>query len=214
MYSIELLIFDLDGTLCDTRDDIAISVNLTLRELGLPEKPVDAIYSYVGSGVRSLLQQAVGEQSDDRLREAMRIFRAHYLEHLLDTTRPYSGIVDILDRFKKKKKAVVTNKPQEYTDRILRGLDLTNHFNLIVGGENGLLLKPEPHMILSVLNQLQAEKAKCVMIGDGLHDIAAARAAGIKVCAVGYGLGDSRELLKAGPDFFCKQPEEMIQFFE
>ncbi len=213
MFAVDLLIFDLDGTLCDTKDDIALSVNLTLKELGLPEKPPEVIYGYVGSGVRKLLQQAVGEESEERFGLAMQIFRSHYLKHLLDTTKPYPGMETVLNHFKHKKKAVVTNKPQIYTDRILSGLGLTHHFDLIIGGDNGLVLKPEPHMLLFVLEKLQVQKSRCVMIGDGLHDIAAARAAGIGVCAVRYGLTSRRELQEAGPDFFCDQPEELKWLF-
>lgn len=213
MFAVDLLIFDLDGTLCDTKDDIALSVNLTLQELGLPEKSPEVIYGYVGSGVKKLLQLAVGGESEERFGLAMQIFRTHYLNHLLDNTKPYSGIETVLNHFKRKKKAVVTNKSQIYTDRILSGLGLTHHFDLIVGGDNGLILKPEPHMLLFVLKKLQVQKSRCVMIGDGLHDIAAARAAGIGVCAVGYGLAGSRELQKAKPDFFCNRPEELKWLF-
>ena len=235
MFAVDLMIFDLDGTLCDTKDDIALSVNLTLKELGLPEKPPEVIYGYVGSGVRKLLQLALDEapshglssvtpkdavalrqgdeESEKRFSSAMRIFRSHYLNHLLDATKPYPGMETVLNHFKHKKKAVVTNKPQVYTDRILSGLRLTNYFDLIVGGDNGLVLKPEPHMLLFVLEKLQVQKSRCVMIGDGLHDIVAARAAGISVCAVGYGLASRRELQKAGPDFFCDRPEELTWLF-
>jgi phosphoglycolate phosphatase len=213
MFKVDLLIFDLDGTLCDTKDDIATSVNLTLREIGLPEKSPEVIYGYVGSGVRKLLQQAVGEESGERFKSAMRIFRRHYMTHLLDTTKPYPGVEAVLDHFKDKKKAIVTNKPQDYTNRILEGLDLTRHFDLVIGGENGYPLKPDPAMLIAVLEQLQCDPGRTVMIGDGLHDVVAARAAGIKVCAVGYGLGNPQELKEAKPDFFCERPEELRWLF-
>lgn len=214
MVPVELLIFDLDGTLCDTKDDIAASVNLTLREMRLPEKSHAEIYTYVGSGVRKLLRQAVGVESDEALEPALKIFRRHYMEHLLDTTRPYSGIPEVLEHFGGKKKAVVTNKPQDYTDPIIKGLDLTAHFDLVIGSYNGLPLKPGPEMILHVLERLGVGPDRCVMIGDGLQDIAASRAAGIRVCAVGYGLGDPQALMDAKPDFFCRQPQELQCLFE
>lgn len=205
----DLLIFDLDGTLADTKDDIATSVNLTLHELGLPEKPSAVIYSYVGSGVRKLIQQAVGEAEGERFQEAMRIFRGHYTAHLLDTTKLYPGIDDVLDHFRTKKKAVVTNKPQAYTDPIASGLKITNRFDMILGGDNGFPLKPDPRMILAVLEKLSADPKRTVMIGDGLHDIHASRAAGVAVCAVGYGLGDPGELRRARPDFFCETVDDL-----
>jgi phosphoglycolate phosphatase len=213
-FSVDLLIFDLDGTLCDTKEDIATAVNGTLRELGLSEKPRERIYSYVGGGVRKLIQQAVGEESGDRFERAMKVFRRHYMDHLLDTTRPYPGMEGILDHYGGKKKAVVTNKPHDYTGRILSGLGLDVRFDLIVGGENGLPLKPAPDMILHVVDRLDIRKDRCVMIGDGMSDIRASRTAGVRVCAVGYGLGDADELMEAEPDFFCRTPEELLCHFE
>ena len=213
MFAVDLLIFDLDGTLCDTKEDIATSVNLTLKELRLPEKPPKVIYGYVGSGVRKLLEQAVGEGSGERFKTAMQIFRGHYNAHLLDTTKLYPGLETVLNHFQQKKKAVVTNKPQDYTDRILDGLGLTRYFDLVLGGDNGHPLKPDPQMILTVLDQFGSDPARTVMIGDGLHDIVAARAAGIKVCAVGYGLGDPHQLKLAKPDFFSERPEELTWLF-
>jgi phosphoglycolate phosphatase len=208
-FKADLLIFDLDGTLADTKDDIATSVNLTLDELGLPEKSPAEIYTFVGSGVRKLIQQAVGEEEGERFREAMRVFRRHYMAHLLDTTKLYPGMDDVLDHYRSKKKAVVTNKPQLYTDPIASGLKMMKRFDLILGGDNGLPLKPDPAMILTVLEKLSADPKRTVMIGDGLHDIHASRAAGIAVCAVGYGLGDPEELRRAGPDFFCETVEDL-----
>lgn len=214
MFTVELLIFDLDGTLCDTKDDIANSVNMTLKDLGLPQKPKELIYTYVGSGVRQLLQQAVEEDTGERFVEALQIFRNHYTEHLLDTTRPYPGMEAVLKHFEGKQKAVVTNKPQGYAEPILEGLNLTRYFDLIVGGENGLPLKPDSGMIVHVLERLKAGKNHSVIIGDGLNDIGAARASGIRCCAVGYGLSDPQVLKEAEPDFFCESPQELKCLFE
>lgn len=208
----DLIIFDLDGTLADTKDDIATAVTLTLSELGLPPKSRDQIYSYVGGGIRRLLQQAVGEEEGDRFREALRIFRGHYISHILDTTKLYPGMDGVLRHFASRKKAVVTNKAQYYTDRLMAGLNLTQRFDLIVGGDNGHPLKPDPAMLRFVLEQLQMNSRAAVMIGDSVNDIAASRAAGIPVCAVGYGLGDADELRRAEPDFFCETVNELKSF--
>jgi len=123
-----LVIFDMDGTLADTKLDIALSVNLTLKEIGLPEKPAALIYSYVGSGIRKLIQQAVGEEEGERFKAAMAVFRKHYLAHLLDTTKFYPGMDGVLAHFKSKKMAVVTNKAQLYTDKLMAGLKVTDRF--------------------------------------------------------------------------------------
>ena len=213
-FKADLLIFDLDGTLADTKDDLAHSVNLTLRELGLPERSNETIYGFVGSGVRKLIQQAVGEEEGERLREAIRVFRKHYLAHLLDHTRLYPGMDEVLRHFASKKKAVVTNKAQIYTDRILEGLRLTDRFDLILGGDNGYPLKPDPKMLLTVLEKLGVPAGSAVMIGDGMPDIQAARSAGMRICAVGYGLCDPEELRRAGPDFFSETVSDLMRLFE
>jgi len=213
MFKVDLLIFDLDGTLADTKDDLATCVNLTLAEIGLPEKPKQEIYGFVGGGVRRLIRQAVGEAEEDRFARAMRIFRKHYLAHLLDSTKLYPGMDEVLEHFKTKKKAVVTNKAQIYTDPLAEGLRLKNRFDLNLGGDNGYPLKPEPEMLLTVLEKLSADPKRTVMIGDGLHDIHAARAAGIAICAVGYGLGNPDDLRKAQPDFFSETVDELKGLF-
>ena len=212
MFRADLLIFDLDGTLADTKDDLASSVNLTLKDLGLPLKTPEVIRTYVGGGVRRLIQQAVGEEGE-RLSEALRIFRKHYLVHLLDKTRLYPGMAEVLEYFRSKKKAVVTNKAKLYTDKILDGLNVTSLFDAIMSGDNGVPLKPDPEMINVVIEELHADRSSTVMIGDGLHDIYASRAAGVAVCAVGYGLGDPVELREARPDFFCDKVDELLTLF-
>ena len=213
MHPVDLLIFDLDGTLVDSKDDIASSVNLTLAELGLPTKEPKVIAGFIGEGVRRLLQQAVGEGQQEPFKKAMRIFRRHYLAHLLDTTRFYPGIEEVLDYFKDKKKAVVTNKPIEYTEKIIDGLKARERFDLILGGDSLNNLKPHPEMLHKVLEEMEVRRDQSVMIGDGINDILAAHAAGIKICAVGYGLGDPVHLKKGEPDFFCERIEELKDLF-
>ena len=119
---IDLLIFDLDGTLIESKWDIADSVNLTLRDLGVPERSQEEIFGFVGDGVKKLLRSAVGEGNKDIYDEALRIFRGHYLAHCLDRTTFYPGIDRVLTHFSNKQKAVATNKAIEYTNVILNGL--------------------------------------------------------------------------------------------
>lgn len=209
----DLLIFDLDGTLADTKHDIATAVNLTLAELGLPRRPLAEIHGYVGGGVRRLLQHAVGENDGPRLRETLRLFRCHYLVHLLDTTRLYPGMADVLEYFGGRKKSVATNKPQVYTDSLLKGLSVYHLFDLVLGADSGLALKPEPEMILEAVRRSGVPAAGAVMIGDSLNDIHAARAAGVPACAVGYGMSDPDELRAAGPEFFAARPEDLMRLF-
>ena len=206
--------FDLDGTLVDSRNDLADSVNQTFRALGLPEKSRESLYGYVGNGVRRLISDAVGAAAaPGRLEEALRIFEAYYMDHLLDETCCYPGIQGVLDHFREKRKAVVTNKPVVYTARILEGLQVDGSFDLVVASEALTRLKPHPEMILKTLEHFQTAPERAVMIGDSPNDILAARTAGVISCAVGYGLGRLESLMAAKPDLYAEKPEDLQRLF-
>jgi len=143
MHKIDLLIFDLDGTLIESKWDIATAVNLTLADLDLPQRSQEEIFGFVGDGIKHLLRLAVGEENQTRYEEALRVFRGHYLAHCLDRTKFYPGVEPVLVHFADKLKAVATNKSLEYTTKILEGLG-PHHFAYTVGGDNGYGLKPEP----------------------------------------------------------------------
>ena len=200
MHKIDLLIFDLDGTLIESKWDIATAVNLTLRDLGLPVREQEEIFS------------SVGEENQSRYEDALRVFRGHYLEHCLDRTQFYPGIDRVLAHYAAKHKAVATNKSLEYTTRILDGLG-AHHFTYIVGGDNGYGLKPEPGMLLNILDELKVERDRAVLIGDSTNDINGGHNAGIKVCAVGYGMGNREKMAACNPDWFIERPEDLIRLF-
>ncbi len=210
--SVDLLIFDLDGTLIESKWDIAHSVNFTLVELGLPERPIEEIFGFVGDGVKRLLRLAVGEGNQARFEEALKVFRGHYLEHCLDRTTFYPGIEPMLQHFSGKTKAIATNKSIEYTRVILNGLG-PQHFGYMVGGDNGFGLKPEPGMLLHVMEMLGASKERTVLIGDSTNDINGGHNAGIRVCAVGYGMGNREKMAACQPDWFIERPEELMELF-
>ncbi len=205
-----LLIFDLDGTLIDSRVDIALAVNLTLRDLGRPLLPVETIYGYVGNGVSRLLADATGSTDPDFLARTFEIFDHHYLTHLTDQTCLYSGIMDVLNHYQDKKKVVVTNKREKFTRKIIENLGITNRFELLICGDTVGPLKPDPGMILYALKQLNIQADEAIIIGDMENDIRAARGAGISVCAVGYGFGDAFELKKSQPNYFAETVREIV----
>ncbi|HEX2056568.1 MAG TPA: HAD-IA family hydrolase [Nitrospiraceae bacterium] len=210
--AVDLLIFDLDGTLIESKWDIADSVNRTLRELDLPERTQEEIFGFVGDGVKRLLRLAVGEENEEKYDQALRVFRRHYLEHCLDRTRFYPGIEKVLEHFGGKQKAVATNKSIEYTNVILNGLG-PGHFSVVVGGDNGFGLKPDPGMLLHVMDKLGISNDRTVLIGDSTNDINGGHNAGIKVCAVGYGMGNRERMAACRPDWFIERPEELMEIF-
>lgn len=214
MHSVELLIFDLDGTLIDSKRDIANAVNLTFREVGLPEKPKERIYDCVGNGVRQLIIDAVGSDDPKLIDHTLACFEKNYLEHLLDETTLFPGIAEVLAHFENKKIALATNKPIHYTEKIIAGLNLCERFDIVIGASPDMQLKPHPEMLLKTLSVLEIQPSDAIMIGDSLNDFHAAKAAGIPACGVAYGFGDPETLRSAYPDFFIEQSDELITLFK
>jgi len=162
--------------------------------------------------VRKLLGKAIGFESGPAFENAISVFRKHYMAHLTDSTRFYPGVEEVLKHYDKKLRAVVTNKPADYTSKIMDGLRIREYFSLIVGSVPGTRLKPDPQMLLEVIEDLEVSPERTLMIGDGVNDILAARSAGAKSCAVGYGLTVPDRLKEASPEYYCDDILQLIQF--
>ena len=206
----EVLLFDFDGTLIDSKVDIATAVNLTLGDLGLPVRSVEEIFSFVGDGVKRLLRLSVGEENPDLYERALAVFRQHYLEHCVQTTQWYPGIWEVLQHYKDRKKVIVTNKSLEYTLAIIDGLQARDLFQHVEAPRDTTELKPEPVMLERALKVLDADPGCTIMIGDSTNDVRAAQSAGIRACAVGYGYGNRERVAALQPDFYCETPHDLI----
>ena len=185
------IIFDLDGTLIDSRADLALAVNLTRAELGLPPLAQAQVVGFVGGGVRQLLARAIPERPD-LLELALSINQRHYRAHLLDQTRLYPGVASALERLRRRgaRLMVVTNKPREFTDVILDGLGIAAPMAAVVGGGDGAALKPDPRPLLMALEQAGCAAEGSWMAGDHFADLEAGRRAGLWRCYCRYGFGD------------------------
>jgi len=210
MGNYRLLIFDLDGTLIDSQNDIASAVNHVRARYCEPPIGTDTVRSYVGNGVTALLQKALPEISGREMPEAREYFRDYYLNHLLDTTNLYPGIREMLENLADPQKAILTNKPQEYSVKIIGQLSVAGHFALVWGGDTGTKRKPDAEPVLKIMERLRAVPEETLMIGDGVNDILAARAAGVHCLAVGYGYTPRQELLDLKPDHFVESPIEIL----
>ncbi|MBI2500524.1 MAG: HAD-IA family hydrolase, partial [Deltaproteobacteria bacterium] len=171
MKKISLLIFDLDGTLIDSKADITNCVLWTLRDMGLPSIPDEVIHSYVGNGVRPLIQKSVEAAHGSSFDKAIRIFEGYYRSHLIDKTRPFPGVQETLEHFRSKKMAVCTNKPQYFTEPILSGLKLDHYFMTVIGSGNTFPKKPDPTMIFHLIKEGGCRPEEVVLIGDSRVDI-------------------------------------------
>ena len=210
---IELVIFDFDGTLIDSKYDIASSVNLTLEDLGLPVRSTEEIFGFVGDGVKRLLRLSVGEDNPARYEEALTVFREHYLMHCLDTTQFYPGLECVFDKLNGCTKAIATNKSLEYTLRIVEGLGVRDRFAAVESPTDTSDLKPDPGMLFRILKKLGIKAERAVLVGDSTNDVRAAKAAGMRACAVGYGYGNRDKVLALDPEYYCETPEDILKMW-
>lgn len=210
---IDLIIFDLDGTLIDSKEDIANSVNYMLSELGLNRLENETIYSYVGKGVPRLVERALSKENLDKFDKALSLFKEHYSEHLLDITTLYPNVIDTLNHYKSKKKALVTNKDERYTFPILNELDISDYFEIILCGDSMNNKKPHPEPINSVIDKLKIDKKQSVIVGDGNADITAGKNAEIFTCGVTYGFGSREELESANADIIIEDIIDLKDHF-
>lgn len=212
MKPIRLIIFDLDGTLVNTLEDITHSVNFTLGRLGRPLLHLDTVRQYVGDGMEMLLTRALGKHTD-LLEEAKGIYTAHQSGNLVVNSRLYPGVKETLEHFRSLSMAVVTNKTIEFSEPLLVQLGIRPYFGMIIGADAGLPLKPAPDAFLSIMNSLAVPKGHAVVVGDGTTDIRAGKAAGITTCAVTYGFRSVEELRRAGPDHVIHEFSELKHLF-
>ena len=198
---INVLIFDFDGVIIDSRDDIAGAVEYSLKHFGRPPLPRDEIISYIGWGADNLIRSCFKGCDDEVIREAISFYKKYYLDNSVKETKLYKNVEETLDFFKGKKIALVTNKPEDISLSILDKLGVADRFNIVIGPESLKKLKPDPEGILKVLDAFGEDPKKTIMIGDTYTDVEAGKAAGTYTCRVTYGIGSTEDLLKASPDY-------------
>lgn len=211
--SIDCLIFDLDGTLVDTKKDIANAANQTLSELGLETVPDEVVHSFVGKGISNLMAGCLGEGRSAEVGEAVTLFRKHYRNNLTTFSDLYPGVKETLNFFKHKKKAVLTNKIESFSNLILKDLKVTHFFEKVWGGDSGPEMKPHPYGIQSILTHLQVRAERAVLVGDSTVDIQTGKNSGVLTCAVTYGFDTLEKLKGAEPDFIIESFEQLQPLF-
>ena len=212
--SYQTYIFDLDGTLLDTLGDLAASVNYAMRTHGMPEHSVDEVCRFVGNGVRRLMERAVpGGAAHPAFEAAFATFRRHYMEHSLDTTRPYEGIPEMLQELKRRGRhtAVVSNKFDAATKELCRHF-FPDTIDVAVGEHEaeGIRKKPAPDTVLQALSQLGVGQEGAVYVGDSDVDIQTARNSGLPCVSVLWGFRNREFLLAHGAETFVSQPLELL----
>ena len=220
-HSIKLVIFDLDGTLIDSRLDLVHSVNAALRHIQRPELPEDVIASYVGDGAPILIQRALGGEAVDEalIRKGLEFFLSYYREHKLDHTTVYPGIREALSSIQAsnngapRKMAVLSNKPVNPSRAIVEALGMSPYFSQIYGGNSFSTKKPDPEGALKLVSEAQVQPDQAAIVGDSHVDIRTGRNAGLWTVAVSYGFAPHTLEVEA-PDIEVDTPQELSKVFQ
>ena len=207
----ELVLFDMDGTILDTLEDLTASLNAALAEAGFPARTCDEVRSFVGNGLRRLIERGVPENTpEDVVDRVFDYHCAYYGAHCADHTRPYAGIPELLERLKGRgvRLAVVSNKAdpavQELSKKYFGDL-----FDLSVGERPGVARKPAPDSVLCALKTLGSDRANAIYIGDSEVDVATAKNAGLPCIAVDWGFRSREALVAAGASIVVSSPAEL-----
>ena len=208
----DLFIFDLDGTLIDSKLDLAHAVNATRAHLSLPPLRHELIYSYVGNGAPMLVRRALGEGTpEETVERALKFFLAYYRDHMLDYTVLYPGVKETLKKLDngERRLAVLTNKPVRISGAILDGLGVGAHFFRVYGGNSFEQKKPHPVGIETLMRETGIAKDRTLMVGDSAVDVLTARNAGIPCCGVTYGF-QPEGLESEPPDFLIERMDQIF----
>jgi phosphoglycolate phosphatase len=210
---LEAVLFDLDGTLIDSKMDIAAAANSARIHFGLVPLPLDIVVTYIGRGVDHLLHCTLGEHSTpERIQEGMGILMAYYHDHLVVHTTVYPGVRGFLDSLKARgsKMGVVSNKPHALTPLTLEKTGLKPYFPVALGADATPNKKPHPEPLLTALKELGARPSHSIMVGDSVVDAQAGRAAGMSVALVSHGYTHRSELVTANADWLVDSMEELM----
>lgn len=212
--NVDLVIFDLDGTLIDSRRDLATAVNRVRLDRGLAPLAAERVEAMVGWGAAALVERALGDElAPALLPEALQAFLAHYEACCLETTRPYPGIPRLLERLAGGYPlGLLTNKPGIMTRRLLDRLGLAGWFAEVVAGDTLEVRKPHPQTVSYLARALGAEPARLLLVGDSAVDAETAAAAGCRLALVAWGFGDAGDLAAFGPELLAASPDALADY--
>lgn len=212
MKNINTIIFDLDGTLLNTLDDLADSVNYALGQHGCPERGIEEVKHFVGNGVRNLMELSTPEGSDNPLFEScLDTFREYYSKNMRNNTRPYDGIMELLEELAKNnyKVAIVSNKFDRAVKELAKDY-FGDYISVAIGESGGVRKKPEPDCVFEALHELASETKEAIYIGDSEVDVKTARNAGLACVGVTWGFRSRELLIDEGADYIIDSPMELM----
>lgn len=207
----QLILYDLDGTLVDTREDIAHAANHMLRQMGSSQLRHQEIASYVGRGVHYLIAHCLKSEDPKPIEKGIQVYRAYYAEHMLDHSRLFPGVLEILQYFQDRKQVVLTNKPNPFSYGLLKALGVADYFAEVIAGDSVYPKKPDPTAVRAIMKKGGVCAEATVFIGDSLMDIETARNAGIGIAVITHGFSGREELQSASPDLLAEDFIELLQ---
>jgi phosphoglycolate phosphatase len=206
----ETFIFDLDGVLIDSLDDLCSSVNHTLRSFGMKGISNEVLRGYIGKGNRNLIKQALDTEDAEMTDKALTVFMDHYAQNCTNRTVLRKGVHETLDRIKDMNLAVLSNKFTSLTEIIIKKLKIYDYFGIILGPDRLTKMKPDPEGIRRIIEFFCSSTDKTVMIGDSDMDITTGKNAGVMTCGVLGGIGDEQKLLGSKPDIIINEVSELF----
>lgn len=211
---INSIIFDLDGTLLNTIEDLANACNYALTTLGYKTHEVEKYKKFVGNGRYKLVERMLPEdnRSVENIEKALELFDSYYEKHMIDMTKPYDGIMEMLDCLINKSIniAVVSNKPHEFTTEVVKNY-FGDRFEVVYGHKKNTKEKPDPWAVLEVIDEFKVNKDECLYVGDSEIDINTAKNAGVKSVGVEWGFRGKGELESAGANYIVNKPEQILE---
>lgn len=206
----DTVIYDLDGTLLNTLDDLAGAVNHAMGALGFPTHSVEEVRRMVGDGMDVLIRRALPRDAQESAARALAVFKAHYAAHAQDATRPYDGVLSLLDRLGQAgvRQAIVSNKGDSFVKELNRRY-FGQRISVAVGERAGVRRKPAPDMLLRVMQDWRAEPGRTLYVGDSAIDVQTARAAGVDCASVTWGFRTREELIASGAALLVDTPQAL-----
>ena len=207
----QLIIYDLDGTLVDTREDIARAANHMRMQMGLHPIAAESVSAFVGRGVHALISGCLETEDGKKIEKGTKIYRDYYGKHMLDSSRLYPFAKEVLDYFKSRHQAVITNKPDPFSAELLKALGVADYFFEIVPGNADHPKKPDPAAVRHLMESAEASKEETLFVGDSRIDIETGRNAGIRTVVLLHGFGSADELQSAAPARIFKDFREFLE---
>jgi phosphoglycolate phosphatase len=213
-----LFLFDLDGTLVDSREDIARAVNAVLMKVGQNPLSMSDVLRFVGDGIEILMQRALRAATDrepdvSQVGACVDLMIEEYEHHLFDASHLYPGVRETLDALHRAKMGLITNKLEALARRVLQGFGLDHHFSVVMGGDSLPQRKPDPAPLRAAMIRCGALPCETVMVGDSRTDILAGKAAGVTTCGLSSGFRGREELQAAGSDVIIDEFSELLRHF-